>query len=102
MLERLALRTLLYGFLVPSEVNRTQIGAFSLVYIFPSDRLDTVVLFHSERKKQDLVQRPETGVICSLFRVRVTRRAAQFCTVGGWSERGGYYIVMHCHSPAEK
>ena len=40
-------RTLLYGFLVPSKVNRTQIEAFSLVYIFRSDRLDTLVLFHS-------------------------------------------------------
>jgi len=34
-------------FLVPSKVNRTQIGAFSLVSILRSDRLDTVRLFHS-------------------------------------------------------
>ena len=46
-LGRIALRTLLYGFLVSSKVNRTQIGAFSLVYIFRSDRLDTLLLFHS-------------------------------------------------------
>ena len=30
-----------------SKVNSTQIGAFSLVYSFGSDHLDTLVLFHS-------------------------------------------------------
>jgi len=30
-----------------SKVNRTQIGAFSLVYISGSDSLDALVLFHS-------------------------------------------------------
>ena len=47
MLRRISLRTVLYGFLVPSKVNRTQIGAISLVHMFRSDRLDTLVLFHS-------------------------------------------------------
>jgi len=36
------------GFLgVHLNVNRTPIGAFSVVYMFRSDRLDTMVLFHS-------------------------------------------------------
>jgi len=34
ILGRISLRTLLYGFLVHSNVNRTQIGAFPLIYIF--------------------------------------------------------------------
>jgi len=47
ILRRISLRTLLYRFLVPSEVNSAQIEAFSLVYMFRSDRLDKLVLFHS-------------------------------------------------------
>ena len=47
MLSRISLRTLLYGFLALSKVNRTWIGAFLLVHIFRSDRLDTLVLLHS-------------------------------------------------------
>ena len=35
------------AFMVPSKVNWTQISAFSLVYSFESDRLDTMMLFHS-------------------------------------------------------
>jgi len=93
MLRRISLCTLVYVFFVPSKVNRTWIRAFSLVYIFQSDRLDTVVLLHSIHWMYEtgsctgIWNVQETDVICSLFQVRVTRRAAQFCTRYKWFVR---------------
>jgi len=75
------------AFWYPSKVNRTHIGAFSLVYTFGSDHLDTLVLSHS------VIWMYETGTCTMIWNVQeasaavtklvlyvVTRRVAEFCT----------------------
>ena len=45
---KISLRTLLCFFFASSKVNKTQVTAFSHVYTFASDLIDTAVSFHSE------------------------------------------------------
>jgi len=86
------------SFLVPSQVNRTQIRAFLLVYIFWSDHLiysgavplsilnaRNRILYSDLRRTGSQCSWNKTAVICSLF-VHVTRHSSALA-VGGLSER---------------
>jgi len=108
----ISLLILQYGFLVPSNVNRTQIGGSSLVYAsirslrytgavpFSTLNVGNRILYNDLKRTRSQCSWNKTGVIGSLLLLRVTRRVAQLCTRCRWfvRERGGYYIVMHCHS----
>ena len=105
MLRRISLRTLVYGFLV----NRIQIGAFSLVYIFRSNHLDAVVLFLSIHW---MYERGSYRVIWNVQDASATgTKLVLYVPVFEWVSSDvqhnfalarGYYITMHCHSPAGK
>ena len=102
---------------VSSKVNRIQIGAFSPVYIFRSDRLDTLVLFSSIHW---MYEKRHCTVIWNVQEASAARTKlvlyVPFCkcvspdvrhsssfAAGSLSVRNsGYYIPMHCHSPVGK
>ena len=116
MFGRISFPTLLYGFLEPSIVNRTQIAAFSLVFIFsirllrytgavPFSTLNVrnMILYNDLKRTGSQCSWNITGVICSLFEcISPDVQHSSALAVGGWSERGRYYRVMHCHSSFEK
>ena len=109
MLGKIYLGRLLCSFLVPLKLNRSHIGAFSLVYTFGSNHLNTVVLFHSVRWMCETViwniQEAGTKLVlyvpfCECVSPDVQHSSS--LVVGGLSEIGGCYIAMHCHSPVNK
>ena len=94
-------------FWVNSKVNRTQIGAFSLVYIFRSDHLDKLVLFNSAFWMYETVsctvisnvQEASTAGTKLMLYIPFFECVSQdvqhssALAVGGLSERGYYQII---------
>jgi len=106
MFGKISLNTLPCGLFIQSKVNRTHITAVSLVYTFGSYCSDTVVPFHSvlwicETRSQTYrnpVQLEQNWSDMFPFASQPDVQHSSTLAVGGLSERGGYYIAMHCLS----